>query len=252
MIKHFSTLSITNKIAVVTAILAFLGVCVGVIALFKPAASTPTIVVPYEVYQQQLEQKQQQIWQLQQELAANPDRAQRRQELATELAAVQAKLHNVASSYRQYIAESQERIQRLQAFQEQVPNELIAAAQQALQKGDSRQADQLFAQIQGQTESPIQVAAEASFQRGQIAEEAIDFRQALQHYQRAVQLAPDNTLYLNDYGVMLKTMGQLDKAIDYYQQALASEIKTYGEEHPSTQTVAANLLAVQGQRDAAQ
>ena len=194
------------------------------------------IGISFEQYKCDLEAKEQKIEALMFKLGeltgqSNSDKI-RHQELTTQLAAVQTKLQNVESSYQQDIQQLQEQIKRLQTLKGQLPDKLIAAAQQALQNGDSQQADQLFEQIQVQAESPIQVAAEASFQRAQIAKQNIDYHQALKHYQRAAQLAPDNSLYLNDYGLMLSTMGQLDKAIEYYQQALAIAIKSHGEDHP--------------------
>lgn len=60
----------------------------------------------------------------------------------------------------------------------------------------------------------------------------MQYQQALKHYQKAVQLAPDNTNYLNDLGFIYDTLANHQKAIDYFELALASGLKTYGEDHP--------------------
>ena len=36
----------------------------------------------------------------------------------------------------------------------------------------------------------------------------------------------------NNLGEVWRALGQYDKAIDYYELALASDLKTYGEDHP--------------------
>ena len=42
MLKRFATLSITNQIAVITAIFTFLGLCVAIVGQFDSSSSTDT------------------------------------------------------------------------------------------------------------------------------------------------------------------------------------------------------------------
>jgi len=252
MIEKLTNFSTDNKIGFITAVLTFLGVAIAFAALLeslglfdKPQSAGETGIVnvqqvadggtvnitngiPFEKYQQDLEQREQKI----RRLIQDAHNAQLQQQLEKQLVAVQTKLQNSESSYKDYIKELQERIKRLEALKGQLPDALIEQAIHALQNGNSDQADQLFAEVLKQTEAPIKVAAEASFQRAKIAKENIDYHNALKHYERAAQLAPENTVYLNDYALMLKEMGYVDKAIEFYEQALASDLHTYGEDHP--------------------
>ena len=50
---------------------------------------------------------------------------------------------------------------------------------------------------------------------------------------RASDLVPENSTYLNRAGRINHTLGAYDSAIRYYEQALASDLKTYGEDHPN-------------------
>jgi tetratricopeptide (TPR) repeat protein len=45
------------------------------------------------------------------------------------------------------------------------------------------------------------------------------------------------------------SLGQYEKAIDYYQQALASLQKRLGPDHPNVMTVAANLAVAKGKQE---
>jgi tetratricopeptide (TPR) repeat protein len=43
-------------------------------------------------------------------------------------------------------------------------------------------------------------------------------------------------------------LGQYDKAIEYYEQALTTFEKVLGADHPSTKTVANNLASAKAER----
>ena len=74
--------------------------------------------------------------------------------------------------------------------------------------------------------------AKARFVKGQIYELKLEYNKALEYYEKAMQLAPDNSLYSNDAGVMLITLGTYGKAIDYFDKSLVIDLKTFGLEHP--------------------
>ena len=114
-------------------------------------------------------------------------------------------------------------------------------------------------------------AAKSYFQLAELDEKELRYADALKHYRQAASLQPQNGLYLNDLGNFLITMahyneaidnlnralkhipadsqelegtinnnlglayhnkGEYDKAIEYYQKAIAIDKKFYGEEHP--------------------
>jgi len=43
-------------------------------------------------------------------------------------------------------------------------------------------------------------------------------------------------------------LGQYEKAIEYFELTLASDLKTYGEDHPKLKTTANNLALAQKMR----
>ncbi len=45
----------------------------------------------------------------------------------------------------------------------------------------------------------------------------------------------------NNLGTAWQSLGEYKKAIDYYEQALETFKQAFGEQHPSTKTVQANL-----------
>ena len=211
MFKYFLELSTVNQIVAIAAVFTFLGVCVAVISRLNTSSSTDTSTVsatsvPVEIYQQEVDKFQQTLDKKEQDILGLLKQNKQRQQDATATPE-----HTQPDDIQQ---------------QKELENQLPAV-----------RADQLFTQ----TESPIHVAAEASFRRAQIAEQANDYLQALSDYQRAAQLAPNNALYLTGYGTMLQAMDQLDTAIGYFEQALASTINTYGEDHPKVAIRCNNL-----------
>ncbi len=158
--------------------------------------------------------------------------AQDREALLIEQQALQQRLQDAKHSYQAHIADLRKRIAQLETIRGDVPDELLDQAKIALANGDTRKADALFQRVEDQAQGPIKAAAEAAYQRCQIAKDEVHYRQANTHCQRAVQLSPDNTLYLNGAGELAHMLGQYHKAIEYYELALASDLKTYGADHP--------------------
>jgi len=166
-----------------------------------------------------------------------------RQHLETQLHAIQVHLQNTEQSYQEHIEDLRKRIAQLESIQGQVPDELLSQTQQALADGDTEQVDRLLHQMETQTANANKITAEANNQRCQIAEDEIRYRQAFTLCQQAVQLAPDRTDYLSDLADLTHTLGEYEKAVEYYEQALASYLKTYGEDHPGVAISRNNLGA---------
>jgi len=142
-------------------------------------------------------------------------------------------LQNAQASYEAYITSLKDRISQLEAMQSEVPNAAFTEAIEALKQGKTQQADKLFQQIEADNEDRVKLIAEAAFQRGKIAKEAVRYRHAFAHYEKAARLASDNTLYLNEAGHINDTLAFHQKAIDYFDLALAIDLKTHEENHPN-------------------
>ena len=156
-----------------------------------------------------------------------------KQLLEREKKEIQSRLHDLKRSYEEHIADLRKRITELESLRGKVADDLLDKARKALADGNTEKADKLFQRIEKQSQEAIDVAAEAAFQRGKIAYNEIRYQQAYEHFQRAYRLVPDKGLYLNQVGWMAWTLGRYEKAIEYYELALASDLKTYGENHPS-------------------
>ena len=76
-----------------------------------------------------------------------------------------------------------------------------------------------------------QKLAQALYDRGRVKELNVKYQEALRAYSKAALLQPKNSLYLNKAGILANDLGQHQKAIAYFEQALKSDIKLYGEDH---------------------
>jgi tetratricopeptide (TPR) repeat protein len=149
--------------------------------------------------------------------------------LERELSDVQAQLQDEARSYQETITFLQNTIEELRAVADEADPQQLQAAIAALQQGETDKADRLFQQIEEQARSSIERAAKAAFERGKIAEEKIDYRNAYRHYERAVGLSPENPEYLETAGSMANTLAKHRKAIEWEEKALALYLQQGGE-----------------------
>ena len=60
-----------------------------------------------------------------------------------------------------------------------------------------------------------------------------DYKKALENYLQAAHMNPNNTTYLNSIGLALYQLENHKKAIEYFEKALAIDLKIYGDEHPT-------------------
>ncbi len=152
--------------------------------------------------------------------------------LEIELKVIQTKLQNSSKNYEEYLTRLKHRIARLEKLRGQVPDELLTKIIDTLKRGDSKKADHLLKQVEIQDDSVNKVASEGVYLRCMIAEDTIRYLEALEHCGNAARLAPDNTFYLYEAGIINYKLANFKKAIEYYELALASDLKTYGEDHP--------------------
>ena len=79
-------------------------------------------------------------------------------------------------------------------------------------------------------------AGQDAYSLGHLAELQLDYVKAQRYFEQAAVLVPENSTYLNRAGLINDTLGAYDSAIRYYEQALASDLKTVGEDHPNVAT----------------
>ncbi|MEE9345805.1 MAG: tetratricopeptide repeat protein [Methylococcales bacterium] len=158
--------------------------------------------------------------------------AKNRQLLETDSQGIQRQLQDLEASHKGYINSLKERIVQLESLRGQLPDAVLEQAKSALEKGDSQRADQIFEQIEEQVDIAITVTAEAAYQRSQIAKDAIHYADAYVHSQKAARLLQGNAVYLSAAGTLAQILGRYSEAIDYFEQALTSDLNTYGEDHP--------------------
>jgi hypothetical protein len=130
---------------------------------------------------------------------------EQRQARERELKAVQSQLADIRKSYDERIAELQRVGGELTQLKNQLPEEKIKPALDALQKGDTKLADDLFATVESAAQGAIDVAAQAAFERGRIAYAEVRWMDARTHFERAAQLAPEN----KDYAYWAANIAQL-------------------------------------------
>ncbi len=188
-----------------------------------------TIGLTLDQYTKALEKQEQKIRELQENKTLSE---QRRDELTIELAEVEKRLSDKTASYQAHVKSLEQRIKELRKSPNNIPQDLLDKAIAALQEGDTEKADAVFAKVEQSAQEHIEAAAEAAYQRAKIALDNIQYRQAWQHAQRAAQIMPDKGRYLNIAGLIANILGQYGKAIEYYELALASDLNTYGEDHP--------------------
>ncbi len=124
-----------------------------------------------------------------------------------------------------------------QRLSQRAPDEKLALqAREQLANGNLDKAEEL---LQRSLEQNLKIAYEQNkkaaadaYELGSIKELKIEYREAQKYYLKATQLAPNNTLYLNDYGSILHDLGEYKKAIEFYEKALKSNINTFGKDHP--------------------
>ncbi|MBO1225335.1 MAG: tetratricopeptide repeat protein [Candidatus Scalindua sediminis] len=99
----------------------------------------------------------------------------------------------------------------------------------AFKAGNNEKARELFETLREEGEGGL---AKTNYNLGNVYFVDLDFQKALEAYLDAVRLAPDNSTYLNEAGYSFQTLAQYDRAIEYYEKALESDLKTLGEDHP--------------------
>ncbi len=123
-------------------------------------------------------------------------------------------------------------------------DERAAQAKVLLDNGELEAAEQLFkqsltrnlekrAQLIQEKAALDEAAARDAYNLGSIKELQLAYPEARNYYEQAAAIMPGNVFYLNQAGLINQELAAYRKAIEYYELALASDLKTYGLEHPS-------------------
>ena len=201
-------------------------------------ADSINIGVPFEQYKADLADREKEVRQLLVDAALDE---RKKEDLNRQLAQVEQLRLDERSSYETHVKDLVERIRRLDQLSGQIPDKFIGEAKQALANGDNAKADQLFTQVEEQADPHIAAAAEAAYQRGKLSEDAIKYNEAFRHYQRAIQLVPDNPQYLEDAGSMAGIVANHQNEVEWKEKALAIYLEQEGADSADVARLRNNL-----------
>ena len=174
--------------------------------------------------------------------------------LENEKAEIARQLADVQAAY----AERQERIAELEAslarFSNDVDDDLLAEVRAALEAGDFSLADDLLAAIEASADVAVARAADAAFQRGQIAATQIRWGEAAAHFDKAARLDPVYD-HLDQAGTFAWRAGRYAAALRHFGDLLELSRRDHGEGSPKTAAALnslANLLRAMGRYEEAE
>ena len=116
----------------------------------------------------------------------------------------------------------------------------LAGAEALLKKSHEANMAQLVA-MKAEQQTFQEAAAADAYNLADVKVLQLDYPPALEYYRKALELAPENTTYLNRLGNHLQTLGRYDEAIHFYEQALESNIQNLDAHHSKVATTWNNL-----------
>ncbi|MDO8345857.1 MAG: tetratricopeptide repeat protein, partial [Cellvibrio sp.] len=167
-----------------------------------------------------------------------------REVLEKELNAVIEKLSNLNQSYEDELAARKAVESTLKEIKEELPDLQSDAALERLQEGDKEAAKVLFDKVIEKAEQTNQLAGKAAYENGRMAKNDIRYWDAKDYFLKAVRFQPENSDYNNEVGSILYILADYKAAIEHYQLALVSDLKTYGEDYPNVAICRNNLGTV--------
>lgn len=85
------------------------------------------------------------------------------------------------------------------------------------------------------------VAAETAFELAQFQNIDLEFDKAYSNHKKAVYLANNNAVYLNEAGLQAIILADLEQAVAFFESALTINLKTLGNKHRTTKITLQNL-----------
>jgi tetratricopeptide (TPR) repeat protein len=210
----------------------------GQVIANSPGASI-TIGITLAEYETGLKRREQEVRaELAQANAADKDK-DKIAILEKQLADIQGKLQNPDKALEEYKAKLADAYKAFDDLKKEVLPEQIKQAQEQLTQGKTGEAEKAFQHV---LNTGTENAAQAAYQLGKLAEDRIEYGAAERYYRRAVELQPENALYLNQAGVFIGLrMTHYAEAEPLMRQALAIGEASYGKDHPNVATALNNL-----------
>ncbi|WP_420208641.1 hypothetical protein [Candidatus Electronema sp. JC] len=129
----------------------------------------------------------------------------------------QQQLYSIEEIRQKEQKQNKEQEEALANLQGQLPEVQIEKAQVDLRQGNKQAAKQAFSEVRQQTGK---ITALAAYYGGQIAEEELDYTEAMSLYRDAVTLKPNNPDYLLAAGLMARIMGDYQQAEEWLKHRL--------------------------------
>ena len=145
-----------------------------------------------------------------------------------ELTVLRERMATLDESYKRRVETLQQQINDLNEYSYLVSPDALREAQEALAQGDDSKAKEIYTKITQLAKVVDKQAAKASYNLGKMAEEAIDYYGAYQHFKDAVKRDESNPDYLMAAGRLAIKIALYDESIGYYKAVLATLIKELG------------------------
>lgn len=130
-------------------------------------------------------------------------------------------------------------------------DEHVMVALETFKADDYEETRKLFETLRQEEKEQGRELAGTAYNLGNVYFVELKFSDALHAYLKAVELAPDNSTYLNNTSNLLSILAQHDRAIEYYERALMADFNALGgdglidpkeivKNHPYVKTVKDN------------
>ena len=229
----------------VTAIAAVAAVLITLVGLFISIGTDPSTPPPggevrlsVKDFQAVLQKREQEV---EQHLARAP--GEERALLENERTEVKRQLSNIEPAYAYALRQISELETVLARISDDSSDKQLAEIRAAIKTGDFSKADALLAEIEDRTDVAVVRAAEAAFQRGQIAAIQIKWGEATTHFDKAARLNPTYA-HLNEAGRSAERAAQYKTALRHFEELLELSHREHGERSPETAMVLNNLATV--------
>ena len=139
---------------------------------------------------------------------------------------IEGELLDATGSYLNTIRENETTKTVLVILDKDVSKVKLREAIRAIDDGDTGLADLVFEEIVFEN---VERAAEASYHRGRIARQNIEYEDAFMHFSHAAQLAPENWGYQIQAGLMALDLLKMSEARQHFDSAYELALKSEGD-----------------------